>query len=119
MVKGRNKAGQIRAIKTKQKIKRVPFNDSGILKLPKSPGMYIINSGGEKYVGSTKNLQRRAKEHLRNGNDGNSLSFKRAVTKKQASGMEKKLIRESCPTKNRTKPDSCKGFLERNFGFRL
>lgn len=119
MVKGRNRAGQRRAIKAKQKRKRVSFNKTGISKLPKSPGMYIINSDGDKYVGSTNNLQRRAKEHLRNGNNGNSLSFKRAVTRKQASSMERKLIRNSCPSRNVTKPDSCKGFFEKHFGFRL
>jgi len=119
MVKGRNRAGQRRAIKAKQKRKRVPFNKKGISKLPKSPGTYTINSDGDKYVGSTNNLQRRAKEHLRNRNDGNSLSYKRAVTRKQASGMERKLIRRSCPSRNITKPDSCKGFWEKNFGFRI
>ena len=119
MVKGRNRAGQRRAIKANKKLNRVPFSDRSISKLPKGPGMYIINSDGDKYVGSTNNLQRRAKEHLRNGNDGNSLSFKRAVTKKQASSMEKKLIRNSCPTRNKLKPDSCKGFWEKNFGFRI
>ena len=118
-MKGRNRAGQRRAIKAKQNKKRVPFTERGISKLPKSPGIYTINSDGEKYIGHTNNLQRRAKEHLRDGNDGTSISFKRAVTKKQASSMEKKLLRNLCPTGNKLKPDSCKGFWEKNFGFRI
>ncbi len=117
VVKGRNKSGQRRAIKAKQN--RVPFNEKGISKLPKSPGLYKINSNGETYIGSTNNLQRRAKEHLKTGNHGTSLSFKRAVTRKQAYYMEKNLIRKSCPSRNVTKPDSCKGFFEKHFGIRI
>jgi len=118
MLKGRNKSGQRRAIKAKQYAKRVPFNKKGISKLPRGPGIYKINSGRETYVGSSKNIKRRVQEHKRNGNTGNSISFKRTVTRRQAYNLEKNTIRRTCPTKNRTKPDSCKGFLERHFGFR-
>lgn len=117
MVKGRNKSGQRRAIKAKQK--RVPFNERGISNLPRAPGMYKINSDGDTYIGSTKNLRRRLQEHRRNGNTGNSISFNRTVTRKQANILERNLIRKSCPSLNSAKPDSCKGFWERNFGFRL
>jgi len=120
MVKGRNKSSQNRAIKAKQKAKRVPFTAAGFSKLPKGPGTYTINSNGQRsYIGSTNNLQRRAKEHIRNGNHGTSLSYKRAVTRKQAYSMERNSIRRTCPSRNRTKPDSCKGFWEKNFGFRI
>ena len=117
MLKGRNKSGQLRAIRAKQFANRVPFNYKGVSKLPRGPGMYKINSDGQtRYIGSTNNLQRRAREHMRNGNDGSSLSFKRTVTRKQAYYLERKSIRRSCPPTNRTKPSSCKGFWERNFG---
>ena len=95
MVRGRNKSGQRRAIKAKQNAKRVPFTSAGLSKLPKGPGVYTINSnGGRSYIGSTSNLQRRAKEHMRNGNHGTSLSYKRAVTRKQAYSMERNSIRK-------------------------
>ena len=120
MVKGQNKSRQIKAIKTKQKAKRVPFNEKGISKLPRGPGVYKINSYGQtSYIGSTKNLRRRAREHMRNGNDGTSISFKRTVTKQQASNLERSSIRRSCPPTNRMKPANCKGFLERHFGLRI
>ena len=117
MVKGRNKSGQIKAIKSKTK--RVPFTTSGISKLPKRPGMYTINQNGEKYIGSTNNIQRRAQEHKRSGKDGSSISYKQAVTRHQAYNMERNSIRKTCPRHNKTKPDSCKGFWEKNFGFSL
>lgn len=118
MVKGKNKAGQRKAIKAKQGPRRVPLNPAGVSKLPKTPGVYTINSNGQRsYIGSTNNLQRRAKEHLRNGNNGTSLSYKRAVTRKQAFAMEKNTIKRSCPTTNRIKPANCKGFWESLFGF--
>ena len=117
MVKGKNKTKQKKAIKTKSK--RQPFTTNGISKLPKSPGVYTINSNGEKYIGSTNNIQRRIKEHKRNGRDGSSISFKQTGTRKQAYNMERKSIQKTCPAHNKTKPDSCKGFWEKNFGFRL
>jgi len=114
MLKGRNKSGQRRAIRAKQFANRVPFNYKGVSKLPRSPGMYKINTNGNlSYIGSTNNLRRRAREHMRNGNDGSSISFKRTVTRRQAYNLERKSIRRSCPTRNRTKPNSCKGFWER------
>jgi len=120
MLKGRNKAGQRRAIKAKQYANRVSFNYKGISKLPRSPGMYKINSNGHlSYIGSTNNLRRRAREHMRNRNDGTSLSYRRTVTRQQASTLERNAIRGSCPPRNRVKPVSCKGFWERNFGVGL
>jgi len=120
MVRGRNKSGQRRAIKAKQNAKRVPFTSAGLSKLPKGPGVYTINSNGRRsYIGSAKNIKQRVQTHRRNGNTGNSISFKRTVTRKQAYDMERKLIGKSCPSRNVTKPDRCKGFFEKNFGFRL
>src|SRR3989304_8360933 len=110
MLHGRNQSGQRKAIRAKQYANRVLFNERGISKLPRGPGMYKINSNGQlSYIGSTNNLRRRAKEHMRNGNDGTSISFKRTVTRQQASSLERKSIRRSCPPTNRAKPDSCKG----------
>ncbi len=119
MVRGRNQKGQKKAIATKKKLKRVPFSNAGISKLPKHPGMYTINAEGEKYIGHTKNLHQRLKQHKRNGNTGNSISYKQTVTKQQASSLEKKRIRGTCPSRNTIKPNSCKGFFERNFGIRI
>ena len=113
MVKGKNKSKQKKAIKTKSK--RQPFTSTGISKLPKRPGVYTINSNGEKYIGSTNNIQRRVKEHKRNSLYGASISFKQTVTRKQAYDLERKSIQNSCPAHNKTKPDSCKGFWEKNF----
>lgn len=117
MVKGKNQSRQKKAIKAKSK--RQPFTSTGISKLPKKPGVYTINSNGDKYIGSTNNLQRRAKEHKQNGQDGTSISYKQTVTRKQAYDIERKSIQRTCPTNNKTKPDSCKGFWEKNFGFRI
>ena len=116
MVRGKNKAGQKKAIKSKAKSKRVPYNPTGVSKLPKRPGVYTINDDGKKYVGSTGNLRRRTQEHLRNGKTGTSVSYTQTVTRQQAYNVEKKKIQRTCPSHNKTKPDSCKGFWERNFG---
>lgn len=117
MVRGKNKAGQRKAIKAKSK--RVSYNVAGASKLPRGPGVYTINDNGKKYVGSTNNLKRRAQEHIRNGKSGTSISYKRTVTRQQAYKMERNTINRTCPAKNKTKPDSCKGFWEKNFGFQL
>ena len=50
MVRGKNKAGQRRAIKAKSK--RVSYSPAGVSKLPRGPGVYTINDNGKKYVGS-------------------------------------------------------------------
>lgn len=119
MVRGKNRSGQIKAIKSKTKPKRVPYNSTSVSKLPKRPGVYTINDNGKKYVGSTGNLRRRTQEHLRNGKTGTSVSFTQTVTRDQAYDIERKRIQRTCPSRNKTKPDSCKGFWEKNFGFQL
>lgn len=117
MVRGKNKAGQRKAIKVKSK--RVSYSPAGVSKLPRGPGVYTINDNGKKYVGSTGNLRRRNQEHLRNGKSGTSVSYTRTVTRQQAYAIERNKISRSCPSRNKTKPDSCKGFWEKNFGFQL
>ncbi len=119
MVRGKNKAGQKKAIKSKSNTKRVPYTPTDASKLPRGPGVYTINDNGKKYVGSTNNLKRRTQEHMRNGKSGTSISYKRTVTRQQAYNMERNTIKRTCPAKNKTKPDSCKGFWEKNFGFQL
>lgn len=114
-ISGKNKRGQVRAIKAKNS--RVSFNDSGISKIPKSPGVYKINNNGKtSYIGSTNNLQRRAKEHKRTGNTGTSISYQKTSTRRQAYNIERNSIRRTCPSHNKTKPDSCKGFWEKFLG---
>lgn len=114
MVKGRNRAGQIRAIKSK----RVSFDNLGISKLPSTSGMYKIGCGTKaSYVGSTNNLRRRAQEHKQNGNDGCYFSFVQTRSRKQAYNIERNKIRNSCPPRNKTKPNSCKSTWERLLGF--
>lgn len=115
-VRGRNRCGQVRAIKAKQ-TSRVPFTTSGISKIPKSPGVYKINQYGKtRYIGSTNDLHRRVKEHQRTGNTGTSVSYQKTSTRTQAYNLERNSIRRTCPSRNRTKPNSCKGFWERFLG---
>ncbi len=119
MMKGKNQRGQRKAIKQKSKMNRISYTTSGVSKLPRSPGVYTINHSGEKYIGSTKDLRGRIGQHMRNGREGTTVSFRRTVTRKQAYDIERKSIRRTCPSQNKTKPDICKNFWEKNFGFRL
>lgn len=117
MVNGKNRSGQIRSIKFKNR-SRVSFSSSGISKIPSKSGVYKIGCGPETYyIGSTNDLKRRAKEHKRNGNDGCFFSFVQTRTRKQAFSIEKKNIGSTCPTRNKTKPTRCKSNWERWFGF--
>ena len=95
---------------------RVPFTNDGIAKIPKKIGVYTIDNNGEKYVGSTINLQNRAKQHKRSEMNGVSLRFKQMNTRKEAYDYERKVIQRTCPTINKKKPSSCKTFIE-NFRF--
>ncbi len=117
MVYGRNKRGQIRAIKAKNNSRRVSFNDRGISKLPNSPGVYKLGCNGRtSYIGSSGNVKRRVQQHKQNGRDSCYVNYTPTRTRKQAYDLERKFIRKSCPSDNRTKPNNCKSVWEK-WGF--
>lgn len=67
--------------------------DEDISELPEVPGVYILHFPGLEavYIGSTKNLQRRLKEHKRSKPGWSYFDWYQTGTVQKARAMEKKL----------------------------
>lgn len=96
------------------------FDSSGISKLPKKAGVYGLGCGNDTYYyGRSKNIQRRVKEHQRNG--FNACHVKAITTGSVAAAkrLERQLIGSKCPPSNNRLKGSCeKGFWESTFGLK-
>lgn len=71
--------------------------DENLEKLPEAPGVYILHFPGLRgavYIGSTKHLRTRLKQHKREKPGWSTFDWYQTKTEQEARAMERKLLTE-------------------------